>query len=58
MIQEPTDIQMKVALDRTSCFDVIERHFTTSGLIVTVIRRGWIEAVDRNGKVIRDKRIV
>ena len=57
MLSEPTDIQIKVALDRTYGISVIERHFTSSGLIVTVITRHWIEAVDANGKVIKDTHI-
>ena len=54
MITEPTDIQLKVALERSRNLDVKERHFTSSGLIVTVIRWHWIEAVDADGNVIRD----
>lgn len=53
----PTDLQLRVALDRTRGLDIIERVYTTSGLIVTVITRNWIEAVDRDGNVIRDKHI-
>ncbi len=50
----PTDIQLRTALDRTAHLDILERHFTTSGLLITVIHRNWIEAVSPSGEVIQN----
>jgi hypothetical protein len=50
----PTDEQLAAALKSTRGHDVVARHFTSSGLIVTETRWFGLIAVDRDGNVIKD----
>lgn len=51
----PTDIQLAVARDLAKGYDLMARHFISSGLVINEYRWGELEGVTPDGEIVIDK---